>query len=57
MLLQLKQQLTFGVRASELVHKVGDDAVEVDSVIETRIGKIDKVSASNGHLLNVQLRL
>ena len=42
--------------AATLNHKIRNDAVEVDSVIETRVGEIDKISAGDGHLLNVQLR-
>mmetsp|Transcript_24256 Transcript_24256/g.59368 ORF Transcript_24256/g.59368 Transcript_24256/m.59368 type:complete len:216 (+) Transcript_24256:163-810(+) len=46
-----------GVGASELVHKVGDDTVEVDSIVVSTVGQIDKVPASDGHLLGVQFSL
>lgn len=35
-----------GVWASELVHKVGDDTMEVDSIVVSAVGQIDKVTAA-----------
>ena len=52
----LPRKLTLGMRASKLIHEIGNHSVEVDAIVETRVGKIDKVSAGNGHLLNVQLQ-
>jgi len=45
------------VGTTELVHEVGDDSVEVNSVIEARVGQIDEVAASDGHLIGEELGL
>ncbi len=34
-----------GVGTSELVHEIGNDAVEVDTIVKTRVGQVDEVSA------------
>jgi len=46
-----------GIRASELVHKVWNDAMKVDSVVEAAIRQVDEVSHCNRHLVVVELRL
>ncbi|MFT6399865.1 MAG: hypothetical protein ACJAYU_004635 [Bradymonadia bacterium] len=37
------------MRASELAHEVRDDAVEVKSVVETRLSELHKVPAGDRH--------
>jgi hypothetical protein len=39
-----------GVRASELVHKVGNNTVKMDSIVVTTVGQVDEV-ATDGHKL------
>jgi hypothetical protein len=39
-----------GVRASELVHKIGDNTVKMDSIVVTTVGQVDEV-ATDGHKL------
>ena len=46
-----------GVRASELIHKVGNDTMKVNAIIISTVGQINKVSASNGHLGGVKFSL
>ena len=46
-----------GVGATKLVHEVGDDAVEVDAIVEAAVGKVDEVAAGDGHLVGVELGL
>lgn len=45
------------VGATELVHKVGDHTVEVDAIVESRVGKVDEVAASDWHFVGIQLGL
>jgi hypothetical protein len=47
----------FGVRATELAHKVGYDPVEINAVVKAAVGQIDKVTRRNGRLLRKQLHL
>lgn len=44
-----------GVRATELVHEVGDDAVEVKAIVEPSLRQINKVVGGDGHILREQL--
>lgn len=45
-----------GVGASELVHEVGDDAVEVQAVVVALVRQIDEVVGGDRHLLREQLQ-
>jgi len=44
-----------GVRASELVHEVGDYSVKMKTVVEAFIGEIDEIVCGNGHIIGIQL--
>lgn len=46
-----------GVGATELVHEIRDNAVEVDAIVEAAVGKVDEVAAGDGHLVGVELGL
>ena len=46
-----------GVGATELVHEIRDNAVEVDAIVEAAVGKVDEVTAGDGHLVGVELGL
>jgi len=43
--------------ATKLVHKIGDHTMKVETIVKSRIGKVDKITASNWHLLGIQLGL
>ena len=42
-------------RADALVHEVRDDAVEVQAVVEARLGEVDEVRCRNRHLVQEDL--
>jgi hypothetical protein len=37
-----------GVRATKLIHKIWNDSVKVDSIVEPRVGEVNEVSAVAG---------
>lgn len=43
------------MRATELVHEVGDDAVKVKAIVEPSLRQINKVVGGDGHILREQL--
>jgi hypothetical protein len=45
------------VRTAKLIHKVGDDAMEMNVIVKSAVGQIDKVSTRNGHLFAIDLGL
>mmetsp|Transcript_7635 Transcript_7635/g.18712 ORF Transcript_7635/g.18712 Transcript_7635/m.18712 type:complete len:234 (-) Transcript_7635:45-746(-) len=45
------------VGATKLVHKVGDHTVEVKAIVESRVSKVNEVTAGDWHLFGVQLGL
>src|SRR5690606_27969336 len=47
----------FAVRAAELVHKVRDDPMKVEAVVEAFLNEAYEVAAGNGHLVDEDLRL
>ena len=40
---------------TELVHEIGDDAMEVEAVIEAGVGEVDEVRGCHRHLIEVDL--
>mmetsp|Transcript_13014 Transcript_13014/g.38222 ORF Transcript_13014/g.38222 Transcript_13014/m.38222 type:complete len:231 (+) Transcript_13014:326-1018(+) len=46
-----------GLWASKLEHEIRDDAVEVDAVVEARVGEVDEVAHGDGTVVEVKLRL
>ena len=42
--------------AAELVHEVGDHAVEVKTVVVTVVGKVDEVVYKSKHLINITVK-
>ena len=44
----------FAVRAAELDHKVVDDSMEMQSVVESAFGQFYKVACSDGHFVRVK---
>ena len=48
---------TDALRAAALDHEIGDDAVEVQAVVETALGQIDEVGDGQRGLLGFQLDL
>jgi hypothetical protein len=45
------------VRTAKLIHKVGNDAMEVNVIVKPAIGQINKVSARDGHFIAIDLGL
>ena len=45
------------VGTAELVHEVGDHAVEVEAVVKPGLGQVDEVGSRDGHLVEVEFGL
>jgi hypothetical protein len=43
-----------GMGTAELIHEVGNDAVEVEAVVKAGVRQLDEVAGGNGHLRAVQ---
>jgi len=44
-----------GREGGNLIHKLRNHTVEVKAVVEPRVGKVDEVVGSDGHLLREEL--
>ena len=47
----------FTVWTTKLIHKIGNDPVEVKTIVKATVGQVDKISRCNGHLVRVQFGL
>jgi hypothetical protein len=45
------------MRTTKLIHKVGNDAMEMNVIVKTAISQINEIATRNGHFIRVQFGL